>query len=112
MKNDFYLLTRTEWMQMNGNDHKIRKCYSLIVTGKLYSFVCLGFYSHFSYEELIECIKHFNLKSKWALLCSLWIGTSSMTWLEIVFHMKEWIGLFPYKSVKQLKKKFTAYFVH
>ena len=64
LENDSCLLTQPGLMRMNGNYCKMRKCYPLIVTGKLYSFVCLGSYSHFSCEELIECIKHVSLKSK------------------------------------------------
>lgn len=62
LENDSCLLTQPELMRMDGNYCKIRKCYPFFVTGKLYSFYCLVSYSHFSYEELIEDIKHFNLK--------------------------------------------------
>lgn len=64
LENDSCLLTQLELMRMDGNYCKIRKCYPFFVTGKLCSFYCLVSYSHFSYEELIEDIKHFNLKSK------------------------------------------------
>ena len=69
LENDSCLLTQPELMRMDGNYCKIRKCYPFFVTGKLYSFYCLVSYSHFSYEELIEDIKHFNLKSKGVFLC-------------------------------------------
>lgn len=70
--------------RINADEWKLlqnKKVLSINCDRKTIVICLLRDLSHFSHEELIERIKHFNLKSKWAFLYLLLSGNalSSMT---------------------------------